>query len=157
MLCPAARCFRLLILFCGALSLMAAAARGFSALEQWKEPTPLDPTAGITSPVLESQTHQALPEQYIGSSKGVHAPFPDQAQSQGGASYFRSSFIVSEKPSKATLYVAGPQQAAVFLNGQLVGNFKNEPTARLRPFVFYLVRSTMTRMARSWAVESDKA
>ena len=137
MLCPAARCFRLVILFCGALSLMAAA-RGFSALEQWREPTPLDPTAGVTSPVLESQTHQALPEQYIWTSKGVHAPFPDQAQSQQGASYFRSSFTVSEKPSKATLYVAGPQQVAVYLNGQLVGNFKNEPAVRLRPFVFYL-------------------
>jgi hypothetical protein len=99
--------------------------------EQWEEPTPLDLTAGIASPALESQTHQALPEQYIWFTKDAH-------ERREGSSYFRSSFDVSEKPSKSTLYVAGPEQVAVYLNGQLTGNFKNDPTSRLQPFVFYL-------------------
>ena len=103
---PAVKCFRLVIFLCGVASLIAAAPRSFSALEQWREPTPLDPTAGITSPVLESQTHQPLPEQYIWSSKGAQ-------ERREEASYFRSSFNLSEKPPNATLYVAGPEQVAL--------------------------------------------
>ena len=128
---PAVKCFRLVTFLYGVASLIAANPRSFSALEQWREPTPLDPTAGITSPVLESQTHQPLPEQYIWSSKAAH-------ERQEGPSYFRSSFNLSEKPPNATLYVAGPEQVAVYLNGDLIGNFKRNPASRLHPFVFWL-------------------
>jgi hypothetical protein len=81
--------------------------------------------------VLESKIHQPLTEQYIWSSKGAH-------KRQEGASYFRSSFNLSEKPPNATLYMAGPEQVAVYLNGGLIGNFKQDPTSRIHPFVFWL-------------------
>jgi hypothetical protein len=34
--------------------------------------------------------------------------------------------------------VAGPQQVAVYLNGELIGNFQQDPTSRLHPLVFWL-------------------
>lgn len=139
---PAVKCFRLVVLLCGVSFLIAAIPRSSSALEQWSEPTPLDPTAGITSPMLESQTHQPLPEQYIWSSKGAH-------ERREGPSYFRSSFNLSEKPPNATLYVAGPEQVAVYLNGELIGNFKQNPTSRLRPFVFWLDVSQQLKEGRN--------
>ena len=126
---PAVKCLRFAILFSGVLSMMAATPRSFSALEQWGEPTPLDPTAGITSPALESQSHQPLPEQYIWVSGH---------ERREGPNYFRSSFNLSEKPRQTTLYVAGPDQVAVYLNGQLIGNFERDSTSRLGPYVFYL-------------------
>lgn len=138
----AVRCFRLMILLCGVSSLIAATPKRSSAIEPWEEPTPLDLTAGIASPVLESQTHQPLPEQYISSGKNA----PERRE---GASYFRSSFNVSEKPQNATLYVAGPEQVAVYLNGQLIGNFKQDPISRLHPFVFYLDVSQQLKEGRN--------
>ena len=128
---PAVKRFHLVILLCGVVSLIAVTPKPLSAVEPWSEPTPLDPTAGITSPVLESQTHQPLPEQYIWTSKGAQA-------SQEKASWFRTSFNLSEKPARATVYVAGPEQVTVTLNGALIGNFKQDPSSRLHPFVFWL-------------------
>jgi hypothetical protein len=127
----AVKCFRLLIVCCGVASLIALSPKSSAAPEQWNEPTPLDPTAAITSPVLESQIHQPLPEQYIWSSKGAQA-------GQEKASWFRSSFNLSEKPQRATLYVAGPEQVTVTLNDELIGNFKQDPSSKLHPFVFWL-------------------
>ena len=85
----------------------------------------------MTNPVLERQIHQPLPEQFIWFSK-------DAGQRPTTPLYFRSSFVVANKPAQATLYVAGPDQVSVYLNGKMVGNFNQNPATRTRPAVFVL-------------------
>jgi alpha-L-rhamnosidase len=105
------------------------------ATEPWDDPTPLDPTAGIISHLLEKQLHQPLPEQFIWFTK-------DSSERHEGPLFFRSAFAITKKPLKATLYVAGPETAAIYLNGKLVGNFRQNPSTRTRPPVFVLEVTT---------------
>jgi alpha-L-rhamnosidase len=75
----------------------------------------LDPTRDIKSPVLESTIHEPLPEQYIWTKGSEKDPAPH---------YFRRTFDVAALPAHATLYVAGPRSAEIFLNGQQVGRYQ---------------------------------
>ena len=120
---------RLLIYLLVVLVFPLVIAQGVRAAEDWEQPTPLDPTAAISAHVLESQVHQPLPEQFIWFT-------PDRGQRQEGPIFFRSTFTLGKKPQRATLYVAGPDAAAVYLNGKLAGNFRQDPSTRTRPPVF---------------------
>lgn len=91
----------------------------------------LDPTQNIKSPTLESTIHQPLPEQYIWTTEDA---VPEHPAAQGGWNsasnetlaphYFRRAFTVNSVPAHATLYLAGPRSADIYLNGQRVGSYQ---------------------------------
>lgn len=91
----------------------------------------LDPTRGIRAPVLESTLHAPLPEQYIWTKEDA---VPENAVAESGwsggsgkdlaAHYFRRTFELKSVPDHATLYVAGPRSANIFVNGQQVGSYQ---------------------------------
>jgi len=65
----------------------------------------------ILPPQLQAAIHQASKNQYVWFG-------PPAAE--GEARFFRSQFELGSDPNQATLYVAGPRQATVFLNGKQV-------------------------------------
>jgi alpha-L-rhamnosidase len=67
----------------------------------------------VLPPTLESVVHQPSENQYIW--------FGPPAL-EGELRFFRRQFTVDTVPSEATLYLAGPRQATVFLNGNVVLN-----------------------------------
>jgi hypothetical protein len=69
------------------------------------------------SGVLESELHKPLPEQFIWTSEG---------STTDAARFLRTTFQISTLPPHATLYLAGPREAQVFLNGQRVGDFASD-------------------------------
>jgi hypothetical protein len=88
--------------------------------QQWK-PVPVDPTIGRKGP-LESELHKPLPEQYIWATDSAKVDVPR---------FLRKTFQLSTPPRPATLYVAGPREAQVFLNGEQVGDFAFNPSQPL--------------------------
>jgi hypothetical protein len=88
--------------------------------QQWK-PVPVDPTIGRKGP-SESELHKPLPEQYIWATDSAKVDVPR---------FLRKTFQLSTPPRQATLYIAGPREAQVFLNGQQVGDFAFNPSQPL--------------------------
>ena len=91
----------------------------------------LDPTRNISIPQLESGMHKPLPEQYIWSQADAVPEKPDikgSWTSEGNTHlephYFRRSFSIDATPPVATLYIAGPGTATVYLNGERVAHFQ---------------------------------
>lgn len=91
----------------------------------------LDPTRNITEWQLESAIHTPLPEQYIWTREDAVPENPDLKgswTSEGNTHlephYFRRSFTVSALPPAATLYLAGPGSATVYVNGEKVAHFQ---------------------------------
>jgi alpha-L-rhamnosidase len=105
------------------------------AAEQIQTPgasSPLDLTADIDHPVLESAAHKPLPEQYIWlPAPGVTDAKADDAMPR----YFRLKFTLESLPAAATLYVAGPYNIRAYLNGQLVVTADRDPKAKTWPLV----------------------
>jgi alpha-L-rhamnosidase len=91
----------------------------------------LDPTRQRGVLTLEPSIHQPLPEQYIWTKADA---VPNDAIAAAGwvaessaslkPHYFRRVFEVSNSPAEATLYVAGPRSAVIYLNGQRVGSYQ---------------------------------
>ncbi len=81
----------------------------------------LDPARHLASSQLESALHKPLPEQYIWT-KGALAP----RRSKGHlvTHYFRRVFQINSVPSHATLYLAGPREATIYVNGKEVGHYQ---------------------------------
>ena len=78
----------------------------------------LDPARHLKPSQLESVLHRPLPEQYVWTS--VH-----KVSAYGlGPHYFRRAFDVAAVPAHATLYLAGPRQAIIYLNGKEVGHYQ---------------------------------
>ncbi len=78
----------------------------------------LDPARHLQPSQLESVLHRPLPEQYIWTH-------PHAARSYGlRPHYFRRSFQITSVPARATLYLAGPRQATIYLNGKEVGHYQ---------------------------------
>jgi hypothetical protein len=91
----------------------------------------LDPTRGLASWQLESDIHRPLLEQYIWTREDAVPEKPDLKgnwTSEGNTHldphYFRRSFSVSTVPPSATLYIAGPGAATVYVNGERVAHFQ---------------------------------
>jgi alpha-L-rhamnosidase len=91
----------------------------------------LDPTRALPSAQLESAMHRPLPEQYIWTRADAVSDKPDVKgawTSEGNTHlephYFRRSFSVNTVPPAATLYLAGPGTATVYLNGQRLAHFE---------------------------------
>lgn len=104
----------------------------------------LDPTRDVTAPVLFSSFHQPLPEQYIWTAEDsahrtgvIHYVFPGLNQ-QVEPHYFRVHFKVDVVPAQATLYIAGPRSAQVFLNGVAAGHCASNLLSPLDMHVFAL-------------------
>jgi alpha-L-rhamnosidase len=101
-------------------------------------PGQLDPTRTIHNPTLFTATHQALPEQYIWTSE----PSTGGDRKHAPVLYFRAHLHLDNVPPEATLYVAGPSMAEIFINqpphaAPLVV-FARDPLSRLKSQVFSL-------------------
>ena len=78
----------------------------------------LDPGRHLLPSELESVLHKPLPEQYI---------WTHDSGERGNwlrPRYFRTTFYIKKLPQHATLYVAGPRQAKIYINGQEVGHYQ---------------------------------
>ena len=102
----------------------------------------LDPTR---NPITTGQPlHTPLPEQYLWTSGDMTAlrrdrsNFPaNQPQLRIDPHFFRAHFHVTVLPNAATLYIAGPREAHVYLNGHLVADFSSNPDAPINFRVFH--------------------
>jgi len=92
----------------------------------------LDPTRNMSSPQLVAQGHTALPEQYI----WIAAPHSEARPRKITPVYFRAVFSVSTVPHQATLYVAGAEASAAYINGKLVDTVQDNPASPIRMSVF---------------------
>jgi len=104
-------------------------------------PSPLDLTAQIRSPKLESQLHHPLPEQYIWVQARQRTPVEFWNPLAGNTPqwvYFRRSFNLTSVPNVATLYAAGPAHMRVYLNGKLLANARQDWGAKIHPYVLIL-------------------
>jgi len=90
--------------------------------QDWK-PSPVDPTIGQRG-VPQAELHKPLPEQYIWSADSGK---PDTPR------FLRTTFQLSSLPSEATLYLAGPSEVQVFVNGERVGDFAFDPSEPVNP------------------------
>lgn len=113
---------------------------GFAGAQ--KEQSPLDPTRNIANPVMESSVHTPLPEQYIWTAADPSVPGGQVLYTRPGLMaatephYFRDHFSVSTVPAEATLYLAGPRSAKVWLNGQMVDQVVSDTSLPLGIHVF---------------------
>jgi hypothetical protein len=121
---PNPRCVSasLLALLCCALSAASAVAQSLPPVAA------LDPSRTVTQPRLVSSFHTPLPEQYIwtaGDAAVLSAKTNGEVPPPKGKlapHYFRASFSLRAVPAQAMLYVAGPREAKVYLNGKLAAD-----------------------------------
>ena len=114
-----------------AYSVVAIAQMGNPANGPTKIPdNQIDPARNLTSATLESVLHKPLPEQYIWTKEDAVPDRQRIAQGWGLASdadlaphYFRRTFKLEAVPVHATLYLAGPRKATIYLNGKEVGSY----------------------------------
>ena len=120
-------------------------------------PSPLD-AARHLSPVRQS----SLLEQYIWTAGDVTALRPDHSHYPWSAKqkriephFFRGTFQLSTLPPQATLYLAGPRDAEVFLNGQLLGHFASNIDAPIGFRVFHADATSLLKIGtNSIAIEA---
>lgn len=112
--------------FLPALSQMGNPANGTTKIPSQD----LDPARRAGALTAESTLHQPLPTQYIWTKADA---VPSDAAAIAGwfssgdkdleTHYFRKTFTISSVPEHATLYIAGPRSATVFLDGQKVYSY----------------------------------
>jgi alpha-L-rhamnosidase len=123
------------------LSIMISSAVFAQRAQHLYAPNPLDLTAQLSSPRLESQLHHPLPEEFIWAQaprrSGMGFSFPAGSYAPHWV-YFRRSFSISSVPRVATLYIAGPARLRVYLNGRRLANAQQDPGAKIHPFVLVL-------------------
>ncbi len=115
-----------------AVSAAAQAQMEFAAIGPSKIPdVQLDPARDLRPSRMESALHQPLPEQYIWTwtqAAGVQAHYNTLPQDGNGKKaapqYFRRVFRVTAVPAHATLYLAGPGEATIYLNGIEIGRYQ---------------------------------
>ena len=111
----------------------------------------LDPTRNLAMPPPSAAA--ALPEQYIWTANDLtlrrpdHNKFPwNRPDLRAAPHYFRAHFRVDAAPAHTTVYLAGPREAHVYLNGHLLGDFFSNTDAPINFRMFhadatpYLVR-----------------
>ena len=83
----------------------------------------LDPTRDVAA---EPQHHDLLPEEYLWTAGDITAQRPDHNKYAWNRQdlridphFFRTKFVIAEKPQSATVYVAGVRSAKVWINGDL--------------------------------------
>lgn len=90
----------------------------------------LDPTRRPKALTAESALHESLTAQYIWTKADA---VPSDAVAAAGwfssgdtdlvPHYFRKTFSINSVPEHATLYIAGPRSATIFLNGRKVESY----------------------------------
>jgi len=81
----------------------------------------LDPARHLLPSERESVLHKPLPEQYIWTQDSTANAYLLTPR------YFRTTFYIKKLPHHATLYVAGPRQATIYINGREVGHYELNP------------------------------
>jgi len=111
-------------------------------------PAPLDPASAVTP-----LAHTPLPEEYVWTAGDVNAKHPDHNKFQWNKPQlrtewhrFRKTFEVASIPSAATIYVAGPREAEVYLNGKLLAHFNSSVDAPIGFRVFHTDASRLLRV-----------
>ncbi|MFP5266677.1 MAG: alpha-L-rhamnosidase C-terminal domain-containing protein, partial [Acidobacteriota bacterium] len=91
----------------------------------------LDAARNAVDLTLESAVHTPLPEQYIWTTEDAVPSVPTSDKSWGtgkgqdlDSHYFRRTFTLSRVPGRAEMYVAGPRQATIYVNGRKVGRYQ---------------------------------
>ena len=114
-------------------------------------PSPLDPARNRVA-TAPAPVPAALPEEYIWTAGDVtvkrpdHGKFPwNRPDLRVAPHLFRTRFRIAAAPADATLYVAGPREAHVFLNGQKVDDFYLNPDAPIGFHVFHASVSAALR------------
>jgi hypothetical protein len=104
-------------------------------------PGSLDPTRNLPG---TSQTHEPLPEQYLWTANDITALRPDRSRFSWSRQdlridphFFRASFNIGFIPKSATLYIAGPRSASVWINGRSAGVFTSDIDAAVGFHVFH--------------------
>jgi len=107
----------------------------------------LDPTRNLPG---EHQTHVQLPEQYLWTANDItaqrhdHNKFPwNRPQLRIDPHYFRATFNRATLPKAATLYIAGPRSARIWINGTLAATFASDIDAPIGFHVFHADISTL--------------
>jgi hypothetical protein len=106
-------------------------------------PAQLDPTRGVENPELFSSFHKPLPEQYIWTREDstadqtgiIHSVLPKVTE-QIEPHYFRAHVRLDAVPAHATLYIAGPRSASIWINGTSAGDFAANVLSPLGMHVF---------------------
>ena len=113
-------------------------------------PSPLDPARNLANAPMA--LHAALPEEYIWTAGDVtaqrrdHGKFPwNRPDLRVGPHMFRGKFRLAELPAVATLYVAGPREAHVFLNGRRLDDFYLNIDAPIGFHVFHTAATAALR------------
>ena len=123
----------------------------------------LDPTR---NPITTAQPlHTPLPEQYLWTAGDITAQrrdrnsFPaNQPQLRTDPHFFRAHFHVTALPSAATLYLAGPREAHVYLNGHLLADFSSNNDAPINFRVFHAdATKALTLGDNTLAIEAIRA
>ncbi len=110
-------------------------------------PAPLSPAA-VVDPFPERSKMQEttakvspanLPEHYIWAADA------SQAASIG----FRTEFSLDKVPAHATLYVDGPEEITVFLDGRQIAHFEQDATATLKTTVYAVPVATLLHSGKN--------
>ncbi len=108
----------------------------------------LDPTRNLTA--TAAQHHSPLPEHYIWTAGDAtvrrpdHSSFPwSRQQLRIDPHFFRSTFSINTVPSAATLYVAGPRSAEIYINGKRAASFNSDIDA---PIGFHVFHADVARL-----------
>ncbi|MHB1022174.1 MAG: alpha-L-rhamnosidase-related protein [Acidobacteriaceae bacterium] len=157
MQCTFTACFALLAMaFLPALQAQMVSPRG-----------PLDPSQAIAVPRTVSSYHQPLPEQYIWTAgdatsfKVPKMPKAVAASYKTAPHYFRDAFPLHSVPQHATLYLAGPRSARVYINGQLAADLQPAHTNRMvfttltvnaQPYLHAGTNVIALQVVRGWGV-----
>ena len=114
-------------------------------------PSPLDAGRDVKALV-----HTPLPEEYVWTAGDVTAKRPDRSkfpwrspQLRTDWHQFRRTFEVKAVPAKATLYVAGPREAEVYLNGTELAHFSSNVDAPIGFRVFHANAAKLLRAGKN--------
>jgi alpha-L-rhamnosidase len=133
------------------LRLFVFAATAAATMRAQQPPIPLDPARNLSA--TPGPLHTPLPEQYIWTAGDVTAQRPDQSkfpwnrpELRVAPHYFRAHFRVVSLPQAATLYLAGPREAHVFLNGRRLDDFYLNTDASVNFHVFHTAATGALRL-----------
>ncbi|MDE3105341.1 MAG: alpha-L-rhamnosidase [Acidobacteriota bacterium] len=121
----------------------------------------LDPTRGLSAAAGDDQRAQ-LPEEYLWTKGDVTALLPNRSHYSWNRPdlrvaphYFRKRFVLAQVPAAATLYVAGPRQATIYLNGKAVAEFHSDINAPIGFRVFHVeVSAALRRGENTLAIQA---